>query len=154
MDYAQNVQQLCQRLAVMSDCLFENRMFNASTRIDPKSLIIIWDTGALFGITPFWSDFIDYVEADKAVKDVTKINHVIVIGTKLHRFKNDKGKEAFLPCVSYHLPTTDVCLFSPHTHHQIIGGNSYLCGDCVEMNLKDNISVVLILRELANIPIV
>ena len=70
MDHAQNFQQLCQRLAVLSDRSFENRTFNASTRIYPKSLILIWDTGASFGMTPFRSDFIDYVEADIAVKDV------------------------------------------------------------------------------------
>ena len=77
MDHAQNVQQLCQRLAVLSDRSFENRIFNYSTRIDPKSLILVWDTGASLGLTPFRSDFIDYVDADIAIKDVTKINGVI-----------------------------------------------------------------------------
>ena len=105
-------------------------------------------------MTPFRSDFIDYVEADIAVKDVTNINHVIGIGTTLYKFKNCKGKEVFLPCVSYSLPTTDVWLFSPQKYHQIHGGKSYLCGDCVEMNLKDNIIVIPILRELANLSIV
>ena len=88
-----------------------------------------------------------------AVKDVIKINRVIGIGTTLHKFKNDKGKDVFLPCVSYHPPTTDVRLFSPQTYHQMHGGNSYLCGGCVEMNLKDNIIVIPIHRELANLPI-
>ena len=41
MDHAQNIHQLCKRLAVLSDRSFENRTFNASTRIDPKSLILI-----------------------------------------------------------------------------------------------------------------
>ena len=77
MDYAQNFQRLCQHLAVLSDHLFENTTFNDSKRIDPKSLILVWDTGASFGLTQFRSDFIDYVEADIAVKDVTKIKHVI-----------------------------------------------------------------------------
>ena len=154
MDHAQNVQHLCQRLAVLSDRSLENRTFNASNKIDPKSLILIWDTGASFGLTPFRSDFIDYVEADIAVKDVTKVNRVIGIGTTLHKFQNDKGKDVFLPCVSYHLPTTDVRLFSPQTYHQMHGGHSILCGDCVEMNLKDNRIVIPIRRELANLPIV
>ena len=86
MNHAQNVQQLCQRISVLSDSSFANRTFNASTRIDPKSLILIWDTGASFGLTPFRSEFIDYVEADIAVKDITKINCVIGIGTTLHKF--------------------------------------------------------------------
>ena len=114
MDHAQNVQQLCQRLSVLSDRLLKNRACNASKKIDPKNLILIWDTRASFGLTPFRSDFIDYVEAEIAVKDVTKFSKVILIGTTLHKFRNDKGKSVFLPCVSYHMPTTDVRLFSPH----------------------------------------
>ena len=90
-DHAHNVQQLCQHLAVLIDRLFENRKFNECTRIDPKSLILVWDTGASLGLTPFISDFIDYAEADISVKDVTKINHVIVIGTTIHKFKLTKG---------------------------------------------------------------
>ena len=86
MDHAQNVQELCQCLAVLSDCSFEKRKFNAYTRIDPKSLILVWDTGASFMMNPFQSHFIDYVEADIDVKDVTKINRVIVIGTTIHKF--------------------------------------------------------------------
>ena len=59
------------------------------------------------------SDFIDYVEAEIAVKDVTKVNKVIGIGSTLHKLLNDKDKSVLLPCVSYHLPTTGVRLFSP-----------------------------------------
>ena len=79
---------------------------------------------------------------------------MIGIGTTLHKFKNDKGKDVFLPCVSYHTPTTYIRLFSPKTYHQMHGGNSYLCGDCAEMNLKENIIVIMIRHELANLPIV
>ena len=154
MDHAQNVQKLCQRVDVLSDSSFENLTSNASTRIDPNILILIWDTGPSFGMTTFRSDLIDYVEADISVKGFTETNNVIVIGTTLHKFKNDKGKEVFLPCVSCHLPTTDVRLFSPQTYHQIHGGNSYSSSDCVEMNLKYNIIVNPIRHDLANIPIV
>ena len=94
-------------------------------------MILIWDTGASFGLTLFRSDFIDYVEANIAVKDVTKINNVVGLGTTLHKLKNDKGKDVFLPCVSYHLPQTDVQLFSPQTYHQMHGGHSYVSGDAV-----------------------
>ena len=90
--------------------------------MDPKTLMLIWDTGASFGLTPFRSDFIDYVPCNIPVKDVTKVNRVIGIGTTLHKFVNTNGKEVFLPCVSYHLPTTDVRLFSPQTFHQMHGG--------------------------------
>ena len=77
MDHAQNVQQLCQRLAVLNDCLFKNRTFNASTTINTNFFILVWDTGVSLGMNPFRSDFIDYVDADIAIKDVTKINGVI-----------------------------------------------------------------------------
>ena len=94
-----NVPQLCQRLVVLSDRSLKNRACNASKKIDPKNLILIWDTGASFGLTPFRSDFIDYVQAEISVKDVTKVNKVIGIGTTLHKFRNDKGNIVFLPFV-------------------------------------------------------
>ena len=67
---------------------------------DPKTLMLIWNTGASFGLTSFRSDFIDYVPCNVAVKDMTKVNRVIGIGTALHKFVDTKGKEVFLPCVS------------------------------------------------------
>jgi hypothetical protein len=47
--------------------------------LDPKTLILIWDTGGSASLTPFCSDFIDYVECDTDVRDVTKVNKVIGI---------------------------------------------------------------------------
>ena len=108
MDHLQNVKKLCQRLEIISVRSLDNRCCNTFETKNPKSLVLIWYTGAYSGLTPFRSDFIDYVEADIAVKDVTKINKLVGIGTTLHKFKNDKGKDVFLPCVSYHLPQTDV----------------------------------------------
>ncbi len=77
---------------------------------------------------PFRSDFMDYVEVDFEVRDVTKANKVVRIGTTLHKFVDDNGKDVYLPCVSYHLPTTDVRLFSPQTYHQLHGGSSTVDG--------------------------
>ena len=74
MDHVQNVEKLCQRLAVLSDSSVENRLYNAHQNNDPKTLTLIWYSVSSFGLTPFRSDFIDYVEADIPVKDVTKIN--------------------------------------------------------------------------------
>ena len=112
MDHFQNVDKLCQRLAVPSDFSLENISYNAHQKNDPKTLILIWDLGASFGLAPFLSDLIDYVEADIPVKDVTKINRVVGIGTKLHRFQNYQGQDIFLPCGLYHLPQTEICNFS------------------------------------------
>ena len=59
--------------------------------LDPKTTMLIWDTGASYGLTPFRSDFIDYVQCDIPVRDVTKVNKVIGIGTTLHKFTDVKG---------------------------------------------------------------
>jgi hypothetical protein len=87
--------------------------------LDPKSFMLIWDMGTSFGLTPFQSDFIDFVACTIPVRDVTKVNNVIGIGTTLHKFTDTKGFPVYLPCVSYHLPQMDVRLFSPHTYHQM-----------------------------------
>ena len=68
---------------------------SASECIDPKTLILIWDTGASAGLTPFHSDFIDYVECEIEVWDITKVNKVVGIGTTLHRFVNTKGNNVY-----------------------------------------------------------
>ena len=96
MDHVQNVEKLCQILAVLSDHSLENKSYNAHRKKDPKPLMLIWDSGASFGLTPFRSDLINYAEADIRVKDVTKINRVIWIGTILHKFQNDQGQDNFL----------------------------------------------------------
>ena len=106
--------------------------------LDPKTLILIWDTGGSVGLTLFCSDFIDYVECEIDVHDVTKVNKVIGIGTTLHKFVDATGSNIYLPCVSYHLPTTDVRLFSPQVYHQIYGGDSLVNGDKVVMRTRDD----------------
>jgi hypothetical protein len=55
-------------------------------KLNPRSLILIWDTGASYGLTPFCSNFIDYVQCDIPVRDVTNVNKVVGIGTTLHKF--------------------------------------------------------------------
>ncbi len=119
--------------------------FNHSgSPIDPKTTVLIWDTGASAGLTPFHSDFIDYVEVDFEVRDVTKANKVVGNGTTLHKFVDDNGKDVYLMCVSYHLPTTDVRLFLPQIYHQLHGGSSTIDGANVCMRLhgwRPNITI-------------
>ena len=85
----------------------------AQGHLNPKTLILIWDTGPSAGLTPFCSDFIEYVKCDIDVLDIAKVNKVIDIGTTLHKFVDNNGNDVYLPCVAYHLPSTDVRLFSP-----------------------------------------
>ncbi len=129
---------------------------SASDRLDPKTLILIWDTGASAGLTPFWSDFIDYVKCEIDVRNITKVNKVVGIGTTLHKFMDNNGNHVYLPCVSYHLPTTDVWLFSPQIYHQLHGGHSVVNGDEVVMKFrKEGASISIpIDRNATNLPVV
>ena len=126
--------------------------------LDPKTLILIWDTSGSAGLTPFRSDFIDYVECDIDVHDVTKVNKVIGIGTTLHKFVDVAGNNVYLPCVSYHLPSTNIRLFSPQVYHQIYGGHSVVNGNEVVMRVCEEGCPITIAipvdRDGTNLPVV
>jgi hypothetical protein len=80
---------------------YANRSSFSTCRQDPKSLILNWDTGSSYGLTPFRSDFIDYVKCcEIPFRDVTKVNTVLGIGTTLHKFTDINGNKVYLPCVS------------------------------------------------------
>ncbi len=64
---------------------------SAPDRLDPKTLILVWDIGASAGLMPFWSDFIAFVECEIDVCDITKVNKVVGIGTTLHKFMDNNG---------------------------------------------------------------
>ncbi len=133
---------------------YENSGPHINVWLDPRQLMLIWDTGASFGLTPFRSDFIDYVACTIPVRDITKVNNVIGIGTTLHKFTDTKRLPVYLPCVSYHLPQTDVYLFSPHTYHQMHGGYSKVYVHCIKMLLNTSEIQIQIVREKHNLPIV
>ena len=52
---------------------------------DSKSDLLIWVTGASFGMNLFCSEFTDYVEADIIIKGVIKVNRVVGIVTTIHK---------------------------------------------------------------------
>ncbi len=68
-DHEKNISSCIARVAALWGT-FENCSVGGATK-DPHTLILIWDTGASFGLTPFCSDFIDYVECGNPVRDVT-----------------------------------------------------------------------------------
>jgi hypothetical protein len=125
----------------------KNSGLHIDVPLDPKSLMLIWDTGASFGSTPFQSDFSDYVACTIPVWYVTKVNNVIGIGTTLHKFTDTRGFPVYHPCVSYHLPQTDIPLFSPQTYHKMHGGYSEVYSDCIKMLLKTSKVQIQIVRE-------
>ena len=118
-----------------------------------KDCPLVWDTGASFGLTPFRGDFIDYTECSIAVNDIARTNMVIGMGTTLHKFELD-GKPLYLPCLSYHLPSAEIRLFSPQTYHMIYGGHSVVQGDKVTKYI-DMLKVEIgINKEQSNVPTV
>jgi hypothetical protein len=109
---------------------------------------------ASYGLTQLRSDFIDYVECDIPIWDVTKVDKVIRIGTTLHKRTNTDGKPVFLPCVSYHLLQTDICLFSPQTHHQMHDGYFKVYAQSIQMKLCTSTISITIEQVLTNLPVV
>jgi hypothetical protein len=71
---------------------------------------------------------------------------------------DDAGNNVYLPCVSYHLPSTDIRLFSPQVYHQIYGGHSVVNGNEVVMRVREEghpITIAIpIDRDGTNLPVV
>ena len=82
-----------------------------------------WGTGSSFGPTSFREDFADYVKCSTPANDIERTNMAIGIGTTLHKFSLD-GEPVHLPCLSCHLPSAAIRLFSPQTYHMLHGGHS------------------------------
>ena len=128
-----NVADLTKRANLLRGEILESWVLQNSDSKDPRTMMLVWDTGASYGLTPLSSDFIDHLKCDIPVKDVTKINRVIGIGTTLHNFIESNGLNIFLPCIFYYLTQTDVHLLSPQTYYQMHGGPSVVQGNQVTM---------------------
>jgi hypothetical protein len=151
-DHEKNISSYIARVVALRGT-FENCPVGGG-KLNPLSLILIWDTGASYGLTSFCIDFIDYIECNIPVWDVTKVNKVIGMGTTLHKFTGTNGKPVFLPCVSYHLPQTNVRLFSPQTYHQMNGGYSKVYPQSIQMKLCTSTISITIEQGLTNLPVV
>ena len=68
-----------------SHCLSILRSSDSASTGSSRSVTdthLVWDTGASIGLTPFCSDFIDYLPLDGiTVKDIAQTNTVLGIGT-------------------------------------------------------------------------
>jgi hypothetical protein len=124
-----------------------------ATNITFKTCPLVWDTGASFGLTPFRGDFIDYTECSITINDIARTNQVVGVGTTLHKFQHE-GRDIFIPCLSYHLPTANIRLFSPQTFHTIYGGHSTVNGDRVEQYIDHLRIRVDINNHGSNVPMV
>jgi hypothetical protein len=95
-DHKKNISSCMAQVAALWGT-FENRPVGGGN-LYRQSLILIWDIGASYGLTPLCSDFIDYVECDIPVRDVTKVNKFIEIGTTLHKSTSTDGKPVLVWC--------------------------------------------------------
>ncbi len=82
------------------------------------------------------------------------MNKIIGIGTTIHKFTDINGNPVFLPCVSYHLPQTEICLFPPQTYHQMHGGYSEVYGQSIKMKLHTSSIHIDIIWDQADLPVV
>ena len=83
--------------------ILENRVPQNSDHKYLRTMVLVWDTGASYGLIPFRSDFIDDLKCDIPVKDAKKINRVIGIGTTLRKFIKINCQDILLLRISYHL---------------------------------------------------
>ena len=61
------------RSAFLGGSMLKNSPHHVINHKYPKSLMLTYDTGALFGLIPFRSYFVDYVKCDFPIEDVTKV---------------------------------------------------------------------------------
>ena len=117
--------------------------------------MLVWDTGALIGLTPFRSDFIDYLPLDGVtVKDIARANTVLGIGTIMWKLPTTKGHPVFIPAVAYHMPDCDIRLFSPQSYFNLHGGDATVTAWSVVMRLPDNHVVNIPINSTVNLPVI
>jgi hypothetical protein len=139
-DRATAAEEVVQRANVFSSTYQTKDVEGKKWRYTYKTCPLVWDTGASAGLTPFWCDFIDSMKCQILVNDIARTNMVTGIGTTLHKFWMN-GEAIYLPCLSYHLPSGEVRLFSPQTYHKkLYGGHSSVFGDRV-VKMVDNLSI-------------
>ena len=73
------------------------------------------------------------------------------MGLVLYKIQATNGNYCYIPCVSYHLPTTDIRLISPQAYHQGFGGKSVLDGNSFKVHLAKHKNCDV--RHVLDIPI-
>ena len=150
-----NVNNMLLRLAaLMHGLILGNCLHHSGELKDPRKLVLIWDTDNSYGLKVFRSNFIDYEKYDIPVKGATNINSIIGISATLHKTIKSKGKEIFIPCVSYHITQTDVQLFSPQAYYHIHSGYYEVYDIFVSMYLTGYQIQIPILIGQTSLPIV
>ena len=91
--------QLKVEMLLQGSSMLENLLHQVRHKKHPNKFILIWDTGALFGLSSLLSDSINYAKYDIPVMDIIKVKRFIEIVTMLHKFIKLKGKQVLLPCM-------------------------------------------------------
>jgi hypothetical protein len=77
---------------------------------------------------------------------------VIGIGTTFHKFECKEVLTDLL-CLSYHLPTAEIRVFSPQTYHTLYVGHSTVFGDR-DVKMIDHLSITIPLNgKVGNVPV-
>jgi hypothetical protein len=64
----------------------KDKSIKQESKVYFKHTLLIWYTGATHRLTSFLKDFIQYHPCDIPVKDISKVNRVIGVGTVMHKF--------------------------------------------------------------------
>jgi len=142
-DHVENVKKLMARVACLQGPIRLAQLDSSALEEPPDyyTTPLIYDTGASFGLTPYLADFIDFQEVCIPVRDISKTNYVLGIGTVMYKLKATNGDELLVPGLSYYLPDCDVRLMSPQVYHKLYGGCSIVDGDKVEWRLNKQIDM-------------
>ena len=88
-DHVSNVKKLLlRRSELLCRSILDNFLHHSGDIKYPRKFILIRNMGSSYGLTPFRSNFVEYVKCDIRAKDVTNINRVVGIGTTLQKSIN------------------------------------------------------------------
>ena len=114
---------------------------------------LIWDTGASIGLTPYRSDFIDYQELENvSVKDITRQNKGLGLGTVMWKFTTQEGREVFLPLVCYHVEHAAIRFMSLQQYFKSHGGWATVLSHSVTCHLPDKAIIDIPIDAKLDIP--
>jgi hypothetical protein len=138
---------------------FRFNEFSTNSTEDPlhgfREMPLIWDTGALIGLTSYRADFIDYQPLEGvSVEDIARKNKVLGIGTVLWKFYTRSGREVFLPLVCYHVEHATICLMSPEQYIKQHGGSAKILGHTIMHTLPDGQVIDIPVEANTNLPMV
>ncbi len=147
-DHEKNISS-CNAQVVALWGTFENCPVSGGT-LDPRHLILIWDMGVSFDLTPFWGDFIYYVvECDFPVRNVNKVN-------RYHKDWDYNSQiywhwwKTCVPPLHFIPPSTD----RRPSYHQMHGGYLEVYNQSIQMRLCTSTISIDIVRDLTNLPVV